>query len=211
MSMSATRIPGRMPELVEQGRGVDAFHGRYRATHAARVRASLRDLRLRPGAPADAAAVRPRRSTCCARSGPSRVSPRSRRPTRSCVVPHRGATSRSSSGSRRSRSAGPRPGIGEGGDDPPFAGMHEAGAMVAGGSLRGDRGDPPRRRRACLPPGRRAPSRDARPRVRVLHLRRSRPWPSPGRAATACASCTSTWTSTTATASRRSTGTTRAS
>ncbi len=26
-------------------------------------------------------------------------------------------------------------GIGEGGDDPPFAGMHEAGAMVAGGSL----------------------------------------------------------------------------
>ncbi|MGZ8513972.1 MAG: acetoin utilization AcuC family protein [Candidatus Limnocylindrales bacterium] len=30
----------------------------------------------------------------------------------------------------------PRAGIGEGGDDPPFAGMHEAGAMVAGGSLR---------------------------------------------------------------------------
>src|SRR3954454_1734453 len=27
-------------------------------------------------------------------------------------------------------------GIGQGGDDPPFAGMHEAGAMVAGGSLR---------------------------------------------------------------------------
>ena len=31
---------------------------------------------------------------------------------------------------------GPAAGIGEGGDDPPFAGMHEAGAMVAGGSLR---------------------------------------------------------------------------
>ncbi len=30
----------------------------------------------------------------------------------------------------------PRAGIGEGGDDPPFAGMHEAGATVAGGSLR---------------------------------------------------------------------------
>ena len=30
----------------------------------------------------------------------------------------------------------PGAGIGEGGDDPPFAGMHEAGAMVAGGSLR---------------------------------------------------------------------------
>jgi acetoin utilization protein AcuC len=30
----------------------------------------------------------------------------------------------------------PRAGIGEGGDDPPFTGMHEAGAMVAGGSLR---------------------------------------------------------------------------
>ena len=31
---------------------------------------------------------------------------------------------------------GPVAGIGEGGDDPPFAAMHEAGAMVAGGSLR---------------------------------------------------------------------------
>ncbi|MEO8436904.1 MAG: acetoin utilization protein AcuC [Chloroflexota bacterium] len=31
----------------------------------------------------------------------------------------------------------PEAGIGEGGDDPPFPGMHEAGAMVAGGSLRG--------------------------------------------------------------------------
>jgi len=31
---------------------------------------------------------------------------------------------------------GPAAGIGEGGDDPPFAGMHEAGAMVAGGSIR---------------------------------------------------------------------------
>ncbi|MEA2611775.1 MAG: acetoin utilization protein AcuC [Chloroflexota bacterium] len=30
----------------------------------------------------------------------------------------------------------PEAGIAEGGDDPPFAGMHEAGAMVAGGSLR---------------------------------------------------------------------------
>ena len=30
----------------------------------------------------------------------------------------------------------PEAGIGEGGDDPPFTGMHEAGAMVAGGSLR---------------------------------------------------------------------------
>jgi len=29
-----------------------------------------------------------------------------------------------------------RAGIGEGGDDPPFPGMHQAGAMVAGGSLR---------------------------------------------------------------------------
>lgn len=31
---------------------------------------------------------------------------------------------------------GDEAGIGQGGDDPPFAGMHEAGAMVAGGSLR---------------------------------------------------------------------------
>ena len=34
---------------------------------------------------------------------------------------------------------GCRGGIGEGGDDPPFAGMHEAGAMVAGGSMRESR------------------------------------------------------------------------
>jgi acetoin utilization protein AcuC len=33
--------------------------------------------------------------------------------------------------------APPEAGIGEGGDDPAFAGMHEAGAMVAGGSIRG--------------------------------------------------------------------------
>ena len=31
---------------------------------------------------------------------------------------------------------GPAAGIGEGGDDPPFAGMHDAAAMVAGGSIR---------------------------------------------------------------------------
>src|SRR6187431_2506344 len=31
----------------------------------------------------------------------------------------------------------PAAGIGVGGDNPPFAGMHDAGAMVAGGSLRG--------------------------------------------------------------------------
>ena len=30
----------------------------------------------------------------------------------------------------------PRAGIGVGGDDPPFAGMHDAAAMVAGGSIR---------------------------------------------------------------------------
>ena len=30
----------------------------------------------------------------------------------------------------------PEAGIGEGGDDPPFPGMHEAGAAVAGGSIR---------------------------------------------------------------------------
>src|SRR6476659_7974102 len=33
--------------------------------------------------------------------------------------------------------APPEAGIGEGGDDPAFTGMHEAGAMVAGGSIRG--------------------------------------------------------------------------
>ena len=47
-----------------------------------------------------------------------------------------GATSTPSSASRPTRSGRSEAGIGEGGDDPPFAGMHEAAAAVAGGSLR---------------------------------------------------------------------------
>ena len=88
--MSATRIPGRMPELVEQRRGVDAFHRRYRATHAAGLRAPLGHVRLRAGASADAAPVRPgdrpaargrRRTRSGARAGARR---------RAAVVPHAG-------------------------------------------------------------------------------------------------------------------------
>ncbi len=66
----------------------------------------------------------------------------------------------------------PRAGIGEGGDDPPFAGMHEAAAMVAGGSLRAVEAVLARRRGARLPSGRRPPPRDAGTGVRLLHLQR---------------------------------------
>ena len=51
-------------------------------------------------------------------------------------------------------------------------GMHDAGRDGRRRLAPGDRGDPARRRRARVPPGRRAPPRDARPGVGVLHLRR---------------------------------------
>ena len=53
------------------------------------------------------------------------------------MVPHARATSTSVQAVLGADPFGlPEAGIGEGGDDPPFAGMHEAGAMVAGGSIR---------------------------------------------------------------------------
>ena len=95
-------------------------------------------------------------------------------------MPHRGATSRSSGGSRADPYGVP-------------AGRHRRGwrrsavrrdARGGGDGRRrlapGDGGDPARRRRARLPPGRRAPPRDARPGVRVLHLRRPGPRDRPG-------------------------------
>ena len=66
-------------------------------------------------------------------------------------------------------------------DNPPFPGMHDAAASVAGGSLRAMEGDPPRGCRACLPPGWRPASRAARACVRLLHLQR------PGTGDRACA------------------------
>ena len=82
------------------------------------------------------------------------------------------------------RSSGPEPsdwhvghGIGTS-DNPAFPGMHEASALIAGGSLAGGQGD---RRRLGRPGGqhrRRAAPRDGRPGVGVLRLQRCRPWPS---------------------------------
>ena len=168
------------PELVEERRGVDPFHRRYRATHAARLRPSLPDLRLRARASADAAAVRAGDRPAAGRRRRRRASRRSPRRTTSCG----GATTpRYIEIVQRFSDApygGPAAGIGEGGDDPPFAGMHDAAAAVAGGSirameaiLRGD--DGPR-----LPPGRRPPPRDAGSSVGVLHLRRPGPRDRPG-------------------------------
>ena len=55
----------------------------------------------------------------------------------------------------------PEAGIGEGGDCPPFAGMHEASAAVAGGSLRAVEAILRGRRGARAAPWWRAASRDA--------------------------------------------------
>ena len=93
-------------------------------------------LRLRAGAPADAAAVRAGDRPAAIGRGRRRASRRSRRRTTSCAGATTAATSRSSSGSRDDPFGLPEAGIGDGGDDPPFAGMHDAGAAVAGGSLR---------------------------------------------------------------------------
>ena len=60
-------------------------------------------------------------------------------------------------------------------DNPAFPGMHEASALIAGGSVAGGQGH----RRGRGPPGgqhrRRAAPRDGRPGVRVLRLQRSGP------------------------------------
>ena len=198
------------PELVEQRRGVDAFHGRYRATHAAGVRASLRDLRLRARPPADAAAVRPGDRPAARGRGRAGSGARSRRPTRSCCGATRGATSRSSSGSRSTRSGRPR-----------RASARAATIRRSPGCTRPGRWSPVARsgrsRRSCAATSSMPSTRAAGSITRCPTGRRgsasttTRRWRSPGRGATACASCTSTSTSTTATASRRSTGTTRAS
>ena len=198
-------------ELVEQRGGVDAFHGRYRGTHAARVRAALGHLRLRAGPPADAAPVR----TGDRPAARGRRGARAWRPSRPRTTSSSGATTRRYIEVVQAvlgAPFGPPRGRDRRGRRRPAV---RRDARRGGDGRRrldpGDGGDPPRRRRARVPPGRRAPSRDARPGLGLLHLRRRRRSRSRGRGATACASCTSTSTSTTATASRRSTGTTRAS
>ena len=107
----------------------------YRAVHAAGLRAALDRLRLRARPPADAAAVR-------AGHRPAAVG---RRRTGSGPEPATDAELRlvPRAGIPRGRPAvlgGPvrvsRGGDRDGGDCPPFAGMHEASAAVAGGSIR---------------------------------------------------------------------------
>ena len=87
----------------------------------------------------------------------------------------RGATTRPTS---KRCGDSPRPvrpraaGIGIGGDDPAFRG-HARGRGDGGRRIApGGGGDPAWRCRACLPSRGRAPSRDAGPRLRLLHLRR---------------------------------------
>ena len=95
-------------------------------------------------------------------------------------------------------------------DNPVFAGMHEASALVAGATVRGRRGGVARRVATGGQRGRRPAPRDAGPGVRLLRLQRpggrDRPAARPGRR-----SGWPMWTSTctTATACRRSSGTTR--
>jgi acetoin utilization protein AcuC len=94
-------------------------------------------------------------------------------------------------------------GIGSGGDDPPFVGMHDAAAAVAGGSIRAMeailRGDV---EHAFHPGGGLHHAMPNRPRGSASTT--IPPSRSPERDSTDCGSCTSTSTSITATGSRRS-------
>ena len=147
------RTPGRPPrarraprhatradaELVEPRGRVDAFHraivlhGAVAST-AARLRPALADVRLRAAAPADAAAVRARHRSPSRRWGRTGPRPRARARRRAARLPHRGVHRDRSGLLATTRSARPRP-ASRRGDDPPFAGMHEAAAAVAGGSI----------------------------------------------------------------------------
>ena len=112
---------------------------------------------------------------------PSPASRRSPRPMTSSRGAMTRATSRSFGGSRTAPFGGPLAGIGEG-DDPPFAGHARRGSGGRRGLDPRDRGDPARRRRPCLPPGRWPAPCDAGPRVGVLHLRRPGAGDRPGAA-----------------------------
>ena len=124
-------------ELVEQRRGVDALHRRYRAMHAAGLRAALdvattsgRDIRSRHDGSG-------RGSTCCARSGREPgLAPEPATDDELRVVPRRALPGGREAVLRRSRSACRRPGSGRAATTRPSPGMHEAAAAVAGGSIR---------------------------------------------------------------------------
>ena len=134
---------------------------------------ALRDVRLRAGPSADTAPVRHR--DLAARDPRGRAESRSRAGHRrgARMDPraglHRGRQGVLAAAARRVVAAGIGPG-----DTPAFAGMHEASASVAGGSLRAMeailRGEVAPR----LPPGRRAAPRDARARIGLLRVRRPR-------------------------------------
>ena len=94
------------------------------------------DYDFGPGSSADAAAVRAGHRPAAGGRGGARVWRPSRRRTTSCCWCH---AARYLEVVRRFSDdpfGFPEAGIGEGGDCPPFAGMHEASAAVAGGSMR---------------------------------------------------------------------------
>ncbi len=82
---------------------------RYRATHAAGVRAAVHLLRLRTGPSADAAAVRAGDRPAPRGRGGAGTGAGARARRGAAVEPHAGGTSRPSAGSRRSRSVVRRP------------------------------------------------------------------------------------------------------
>ena len=95
-------------------------------------------------------------------------------------------------------------------DNPIFPGMHEAGALIAGGSIAGGPGDRARRGRPGGQLLRRPAPCDGRPRLRLLRLQRLRAGASRRCSTPASAgSPTSTSTPTTATGCRRRSTTTR--
>ena len=106
--------------------------------------------------------------------------------------------------------ARPEAGIAAYGDDPPFEGMHEASAAVAGGSIARHGGDPARARSSTPSTPEAACTTRCADRASGFCIYNDVALAMAAAREPASGSCTSTSTSTTATASRRSTTTTRA-
>ena len=140
---------------------------------APRLRPPLAQVRLRAAAPADATPVRPRNRPAAGRgrgAGTRADAGLGRGADRCSSARVRGA----GQGLIRGPIAGGRDGRGPGGQ--PGLHRYARGVGVRGGWLAGGNGRDPRRpRRACLPPRRRAPSRDGIAGLGVLRLQRRGP------------------------------------
>ncbi len=128
--------PRSQAELVEQGRGVDAFHRRYRAIRMLLVhgpRSASYDFG--PGHPLTPRRFAPGIELLRAVGAEPGLAPEPA-PDAELLWCHTRPYLDIVRGFSASPFGMPEAGIAEGGDVPPFAGMHDAAAAVAGGSIR---------------------------------------------------------------------------